>query len=212
MTSSAIIVAGGFSKRYGQDKGLLQLFNKPLVKHVLDAVDEIANEKLVVVSSTSQAQKYREVVNSDTSLIVDKSDLRSPLIGALTGFQQASGDYSLLLPCDTPFVSKSVLSLLLELCITRNAAIPRWPNCYIEPLQAAYRTRPAIEAAEKAVCKGEMNMQGMVDKLAGVRYVSTLVLRQLDPDLTTFFNINTPIDLKKAERLLRSAGYTRRVP
>jgi molybdopterin-guanine dinucleotide biosynthesis protein A len=42
----------------------------------------------------------------------------------------------------------------------------------------------------------------MIDNLHGVRYVSTLVLEQLDPNLATFFNINTPVDLKKAEAML----------
>jgi molybdopterin-guanine dinucleotide biosynthesis protein A len=41
-------------------------------------------------------------------------------------------------------------------------------------------------------------MRAMIEKLRGVRYVSTLVIQQLDPDLKTFFNINTPLDLKKA--------------
>jgi GTP:adenosylcobinamide-phosphate guanylyltransferase len=45
-------------------------------------------------------------------------------------------------------------------------------------------------------------MQAMVDKLRGVRYVSTLVLEQLDPELNTFINVNTAFDLKKAEAIL----------
>jgi molybdopterin-guanine dinucleotide biosynthesis protein A len=42
-----------------------------------------------------------------------------------------------------------------------------------------------------------------VDELRGVRYISTLVLRQLDPKLRTFFNVNTPLDLRRAEFMLR---------
>jgi molybdopterin-guanine dinucleotide biosynthesis protein A len=45
----------------------------------------------------------------------------------------------------------------------------------------------------------------MVDRLRNVRYVSTLVLQQLDPELRTFFNVNTPLDLRKAELMLRRA-------
>jgi molybdopterin-guanine dinucleotide biosynthesis protein A len=36
-----------------------------------------------------------------------------------------------------------------------------------------------------------------------VRYVSTLVIQQLDPDFRTFFNINTPVDLKKAMSMVK---------
>jgi len=46
----------------------------------------------------------------------------------------------------------------------------------------------------------------MVNKLRGVRYISTLVLQQLEPELRTFFNINTPLDLKKAELMLSLKG------
>jgi molybdopterin-guanine dinucleotide biosynthesis protein A len=202
LQASGIILAGGFSSRFGQDKGLLQLGGRPLVKHVLDSLQTVVDEIIVVVSLRAQAEKYAKVVSSGCKVLVDSTGLHGPLAGTLTGFEAASGEYSLLLPCDTPFVSPDVLSLLAELCINRNAAIPRWPNCYVEPLQAVYRTKPAAEAAAKALCTGEVNLQAMVNKLLGVRYVSTLVIEQLDSGLRTFFNINTPMDLKKAETML----------
>ena len=201
---SGIILAGGFSSRFGQDKGLLQLGGKPLIKHVLDSIQKVVDEKIIVVSLGAQAEKYAKIGGSGCKVLVDSTELHGPLPGALTGFEAASGEYSLLLPCDTPFVSPAVLSLLVELCINRNAAIPRWPNCYTEPLQAVYRTMPAAEAATEALCTGEVNMQAMVNKLLGIRYVSTLVIEQLDNGLRTFFNINTPLDLKKAEKMLMS--------
>jgi molybdopterin-guanine dinucleotide biosynthesis protein A len=200
---SAIILAGGFSNRFGQDKGLLQLANKPLIKHVLDAISTLVDEKMVVASSKVQAENYAKVLGSDVNVLIDVDDAQSPLIGALTGFKEAHGRYALLLSCDTPFVSNDVVSLLFELCINRYAVIPRWPNGYIEPLQAVYCAKPAYEAAKNALSEGKLNMQSMVDRLRSVRYVSTLVLQQLDPELRTFFNINTPLDLKKAELMFK---------
>jgi molybdopterin-guanine dinucleotide biosynthesis protein A len=125
------------------------------------------------------------------------------LIGALTGFGSAHGKYALLLPFDTPFVSKEVVSLLFELCLGKAAAIPRWPNEQIEPLHAVYQTKLALEAAKSAVSEGKLTMRAMIEKLRGVRYVSTLVIQQLDPDFKTFFNINTPLDLKKAMAMVK---------
>lgn len=206
MDKSAIVLAGGFSSRLGQDKGLLPLMNKPLVKHILDIIDTIVDERIVVVSSKSQAESYMKVAGSSVKILIDKLNIQSPLVGALTGFKEAMGRYTLLLSCDTPFVSKNVLSLLFDLSPNKNAVIPRWPNGYIEPLQAVYCTNPALEAAEKALGEGKLNMRSMVDKLRGVRYVSTLVLKQLDPELETFFNVNTPLDLKRAERILKNMG------
>jgi len=203
LDKSAIILAGGFSSRFGQDKGLLPLLKKPLIRHVLNVTKGIVDETIIVVSSESQAEIFAKVVDSNVRIVVDVDDVQSPLIGASTGFRKTQGEYSLLLPCDTPLVSTKILLLLFELCTNRNAVIPRWPNGYIEPLQAVYRTKPALEAAEGASNEGKLDMRSMVDRLGGVRYISTLVLQQLDPKLRTFFNVNTSLDLKKAESMLK---------
>jgi molybdopterin-guanine dinucleotide biosynthesis protein A len=206
---SAVILVGGFSSRFGQDKGLLFLAGKPLAKHVLDEVNNIVDEKILVASSKNQAENYRQVLGSDVKVLIDRTSMdgpQSPLVGALAGLKEVRGRYALLLPCDTPFVSRDVISLLFKLCIDRNAVIPRWPNGCIEPLQAVYRSEPAYEAARRALNEGRLNMQSMIDNLHGVRYVSTLVLEQLDQELITFFNVNNILDLKKAENILRRHG------
>jgi molybdopterin-guanine dinucleotide biosynthesis protein A len=201
--NSAILLAGGSSERFGQDKGLVLLGKKQLVRHVVDAVNGLVEEKVVVVRSEEQKQSYLKVLGSQCAVVVDTEKVQSPLAGAYTGFGAMRGEYSLLLPCDVPFVSREVLSLLLDLCVNKSAVIPRWPNCFIEPLQAAYCTRVALKAAGEALSWQEFTMQAMIDRLRGVRYVSTLVLQQLDPELKTFMNINTPLDLKRAEATLK---------
>ncbi len=203
MDKSAIILAGGFSNRFRQDKGLLLLAGKPLIKHVLNVLHGVVDETIIVVSSKVQAENFAKVTGSNVRIVIDANNMQSPLIGALTGFERAYGEYSLLLPCDTPLVSRDILSLLLELRINKNAVIPRWPNGYIEPLQAVYCTKPAIEAAKKTLNAGKADMRSMVDGLQGVRYISTLVLRQLDPKLRTFFNVNTLLDLRNAEFMFK---------
>ncbi|PMB74082.1 hypothetical protein C0199_01300 [Candidatus Bathyarchaeota archaeon] len=203
MDNSAIVLAGGSSKRFGYDKGLAQLANKPLIMYVLDALDNVVEEKIVVVSSRGQAEKIAKVLKPNIKIAVDHSEFQSPLVGALTGFKEASSEYALLLPCDTPLVSREILALVLELCMGKNAVIPRWPNSYIEPLHAAYRVKPALEAAEAALNGGRLDLRSMVDKLRNIRYVSTLVFQQFDPQLKMFFNVNTPLDLKRAESMLK---------
>ena len=206
MDKSAIVLAGGFSSRFGQDKGLLLLDGKHLAKYALDAVNSVVEERILVVSSEEQAKNYRKVMDANVNVLVDKTGnpkVQSPLIGTLTGLKEAHGRHSLILPCDTPFVSRDVISLLFELATDRNAVIPRWPNGCIEPLQAVYCSKPACVAAGSALIEGERNMQAMIDRLCGVRYVSTLVLEQLDPRLETFYNVNNPLDLKRAEKMLK---------
>jgi len=203
MNRTAIILAGGFSERLGCDKGLVQMAGKPLVSHVFNRVSQIVEEVIVVVSSIDQKKTYSPLFPKKTKILVDIEDSQSPLVGALTGFMNACGEYSILLPCDTPFVSKEVVKLLFEIAPHRNAVIPRWPNGYIEPLQAVYRTSSALTAANEAREKGETRLRSMISLLKRVRYLSTIVIKEIDPHLTTFFNINTPLDLKRAESLFK---------
>jgi len=203
LKKSAVVLAGGFSKRFGRQKGLIELAGKPLVLHVLDRISGVVNETLVVASSDRQKMAFERSLRQRAKVMIDKREEKSPLIGALTGFECVQGEYSLLLPCDTPFVSSNIASLLLDLCINRNAVIPRWPNGYIEPLQAAYYTKSALVAARATLEQGNLDLRSMIASLKGVRYVSTMVLQQLDSKLLTFFNVNNPGDLERAEGMLK---------
>ena len=178
------------------------MIDKPLVLYILDKMSLVVDEILVVVSSKSQEKAYTRLLGPKAKIVVDKYGTQSPLVGALTGFEGARSEFSLLLPCDTPFISSQIASLLLELCVNKDAAIPRWPNGYIEPLQAAYHTRSALAAANRALEDKKMNMHSMIACLKKVRYVSTFVLKQIDPRLMTFFNLNRPRDMRKAEDML----------
>lgn len=198
-----MVVAGGFSRRFGQDKGLVRLAGKPLIVHVLDRVSRVVDEVVVVVSSASQKDALADLLIEGAKVVMENGELHGPLVGALTGFKTVQGEYSLLLPCDTPFVSSDVASFLLDLCAGRSAVIPRWPNGYIEPLQAVYHTKSALAAGRKALNEGKLDLRSMIAFLGRVRYVSTMVLQQLDPNLLTFFNINTVGDLRRAESMLR---------
>jgi molybdopterin-guanine dinucleotide biosynthesis protein A len=200
---SAIVLAGGFSSRFGHDKGVLELANKPLIKHVVDAVKPVVDEVIVVADSQERVAKYAEIVAADVRFAVDAGELNGPLVGALTGFEFAKGKYALLLPFDMPFVSREIVSLLFELCLNKAAAVPRWPDGKVEPLHAVYQTKLALDVARSAVGEGKLDVQAVVEGMRGVRYVSTLVIQQLDADFRTFFNINTPLDLKKAMSMVK---------
>ena len=199
MDKSAIILADGSSTKFAEDKGLSKLDNKPLLNHVVNAVKSIVGEVLVVTSSKEQSDLYAKMVSSaNVQFAISVDGSKYPLAGVLTGFEAAHGKYSLLWPFDAPFVSRDVVALLFELCIGKSAVIPRWPSRQIEPLQAVYHTGQALEASKEALAGGEFEVEAMVSKMHGIRYLSTLVLEQLDPDFRTFFRINAPLDLKRA--------------
>jgi molybdenum cofactor guanylyltransferase len=200
---SAVVLAGDVYSQLGQDKGLLDFNNKPLFMYVVKAVKATVDETIIVTNSSEQAEKYGKVAGSNVKFAVAPELANDPFMGALSGFELAAGKYSLLLPFDVPFVSKDVVELLFELCPGRSAVIPRWPDSVIEPLHAVYRTQAALEAAKLALNDKKLSLDDMVDNLGGVRYVSTLVIQELDPELKTFFRIKSPLDLKKAAVMLK---------
>jgi len=56
---SAIILAGGFSKRLGKDKGLTKLANKPLILYIINRISAVVGEVAVVVGSNEQKKATR---------------------------------------------------------------------------------------------------------------------------------------------------------
>lgn len=197
-------MAGGTSRRLGEeDKSLVLLANKPMLKHVLQVVSALVEEKIVVVHTKAQAERLSVLLDSETRVVIDEFDKQTPLAGAASGFKEAETGYALLLACDMPLLSREILAFLLDICAERNAVIPRWPNGFIEPLHAAYKVKPALEAAQQAIMEGQFTLRGMIERMRMVRYVSTIVLQQMDPELNSLFNINTPLDLKRAELILK---------
>lgn len=202
MSCSAAILAGGPSKRIKGEKALLDLAGKPLIRRVYGAVVEAVDEVIVVVEAEEKIKSYSSVL-PQCRYVVDQCKTRSPLAGALTAFGASKSDYTLLLPCDTPFISADLVSLLIGLFPRHEAVVPRWPNGYLEPLQATYNTEKGLKAAESALSEGKLNMASMIGKLRNVLYLSTIVIQQVDPGLDSFFNVNTELDLREAEKRLR---------
>jgi len=205
LNKAVIVLAGGLSKRFDQDKCLKELAGKPLVAHVLNRVSDVADESVVVVGSEAQQNTLLHLQELKSKVVVDKYRDHSPLVGALTGFETVRAECALLLPCDAVFVSPEIAGLLLDLCVDRSAVIPRWPNGYIEPLQAAYNVKLAKDAAIAALSEAKRDMLSMIAHLRRIRYVSTLVLRQYDEKLSTFYNINTVEDWRRAESMLKKS-------
>ena len=203
---SAIILAGGSSKRLGRDKALIKLAGKTLILHVIDSVSKLVDE-IVVVTSIDQKLAFERLL--DYPIVMDEYEMRSPLIGALTGFKNVQGEYSMLLPCDTPFISDKITSILFDLCIDMNAVIPRRPNGFIEPLQAVYRTKQALDATKTTLRHERFDFRSLIKNLEKIKYVSTTVLQQVDSELLTFFNINTHEDLRKSKTIMEERIQTK---
>lgn len=207
MDRTAIILAGGPPGGFGSDKGLANLASKPLISHVIERIKNLVDEIVICVKSSNQQSHYAPVIPEGSRIIVDLEGFpECPLTGAMTGLSNSRGEYSIILPCDTPFISRRVVDLMFEIAVGVDAVVPRWPDGRIEPLHAVYKTRRALDSAREALSRGELRMESMIHRLRMVRYLSTIVIKEIDPKLLTFFNVNTPLDLRRAEILARRGG------
>ena len=197
MDRSAIILALVDSKGFSEDKGTLLVEGKPLLKRVVEGIGGAADEIIVVTTSKQQAELYTKMLSPDIRFVVCADAAKGSLPQALCGLEAANGAYSLLLPHDSPFVSSEVVALLFDLAYGKAAVVPRTPDCEAEPLQTVYDTKQAIAVAKAAISEGDYDVEALVERLRCIRFLSTMVIEQLDPELKTFFRVITPLDLKK---------------
>ncbi|MBS7638069.1 molybdenum cofactor guanylyltransferase [Candidatus Bathyarchaeota archaeon] len=198
-----VILAGGLSVRMGRDKALIKLCGKPLLLHVVESVLNLRPDKIIVTTEKGNVNRYTSILPSSVGLTEDLLEGKGPLVGMISGMRWINSEYTLVLPCDTPLIKPSVLRFLYQKAAGVDAVIPKWPNGYIEPLQACYRTSSALKAAEETIRKGKRSCRDMIRLLNRVVYVNIDELRRFDPDLVTFFNINCKEELLRAEKFLR---------
>jgi len=198
LEKTGIILAIAAEDARGEDRALFKLGDKPLLNRVINEIKGVVDEVIIVVSSDDQLDSYRRIVPSFARFVEVADSSSHTLCAAMRGFEIAQGSYSLILPSDSPFVYHEVVSLLFELCSGKSAVVPRWPSNECEPLHAVYNTANALQASRQALAAGEVDLTGMLSYLRGVRYLSTLVIEQLDPDFRSFFRVKTQLDLKKA--------------
>jgi molybdopterin-guanine dinucleotide biosynthesis protein A len=191
------IQAGGQSERMGRDKALLPLGDRPLIQHVLDRVAGLGDEILI---TTNRPEDYTAFGARLASDVVPGA---GALAGLHTALSAAWGETILVLACDMPFVSRPLLAHLLSLAPEADVVAPR-PGGEYEPLHAVYACSclPAVEAALQA---GEERVISFYSKVR-VRAVEQEELAGYDPAGLSFFNINSPEDLTRAEEILAGPG------
>lgn len=196
----ALVLAGGKSTRFGRNKAIAELRGKPLLAHVTQTAARVAGEVVVAIGRESSVYEYKRLLPS-ARIVKDRFRVKAPLVGMVAGFQVMQSEYAAVLSCDTPFVREDILRLLFRKAIRADAAIPKWPNGEIEPLQAVYKVRPAIPAAKSALRLHEFRNVDMIKRLGKVTYVPVREIKRIDRRLITFFNVNRPMDLRRAEAL-----------
>ena len=190
------IQAGGYSARMGQDKGLIPLGEKPMIEHVLKRVEGLGDELMI---TTPHPESYAQF---GARLVSDPELHAGPLIGLQTALQAASHETVLVLACDMPFVERGLLEYMLSMASQSDVVVPH-RNGYLEPLQAVY-SRRCLSAIDAAIVSGERKVASFYAHVH-IHTVEPPILDQLDPRGLSFFNVNTPEDLVRAEKLLATS-------
>ncbi len=197
---SAVILAGGSSKRLGYDKGLRALAGKPLVSYAVDTLRPLVDEVILVVGSDAQRQSYRSILPSHVKICVDVYPGGSPLVGLITGLTEARGDYAFVTGCDMPFISRGPVELLFSRAEGRGGAVFLKPNGWIEPLLAVYRVDTCLPEALRLYRAEDLRIRMVLRNLRDVAYVATSSA-DVDPELL-FFDADTEERLAAAELII----------
>jgi molybdopterin-guanine dinucleotide biosynthesis protein A len=173
---------------------------------VVDVATSLAKEVLIVAPSEDEAQALRLCVPSlpceALHVLADAFGNGSELTMIETGLEKSSYSQAIVLPGDAPFLSLEILNTMVGLCRGRDAVVPRSPTGEALPFPAAYATEKALIAIRASKVERASGMKDTLKRLAHVMFLSSSILQQLDGDLLTFFSVDSPLSLKRAEMIL----------
>jgi molybdenum cofactor guanylyltransferase len=188
MPLTGAILAGGLSRRLGQDKATLQLAGKPLALWVAECLAPLVAEFWLVTNAPTAHAPLSLPVLSDL-----ESD-QGPLGGLRTALFYSRTPWVLAASVDNPFIYPELLAALIRrAAATRRAAVLYASEQGLEPFPGLYHVRlleglhkyvrtgrhvrPFLEACRPEVAPLEVGEGGVAAR---------------------FFNLNTPEDLRRA--------------
>ncbi len=192
---TGLILAGGASSRMGRNKALIDLDGEPLVARIAAALAPVSDERLIVANDPAP---YRFL---GLPIVPDIEPGYGPLMGLYSGLKAASGELTLLVAVDMPFLSPDFLRYLLSLAPGYDVVIPEAQG-RLHPLCAVYRRATCLPAVEAAIARGQRRLIAFHPQVR-VRRVPEEVLRRVSPDLRALINVNTPEELARARKLFR---------
>ena len=188
---TGIILAGGENKRFnGNDKAFIQINGHAIISQLLQTFDPLFDEIIVVTN------KPVPFLDWDVRIVKDIYPMRSSLTGIHAGLFYMQTTHAFIAACDTPFLRVSLVKRILQTIQPEyDVIIPRTQAGY-EPLCAAYSKR-CLPFIEHQMRQNHLKIQAFFNKIR-IKTISEKTIRDVDPELLSFFNINTPQDLEKA--------------
>jgi molybdopterin-guanine dinucleotide biosynthesis protein A len=185
-TFTALLLAGGESRRMGRDKATVVFHDEPLWRRQLRILRDLGPEKVFVSTRTTSAW-----LPEDTELLVDDPPSRGPLSGLTKAIVQMKTSHLVVLAVDMPFVTREQLRFLCTLVTKGGGVVPAIRD-RAEPLAAIY-PREAAPDFTAALLGPDLSLQTLVRNLVALAKVQIFSVPPDDEPL--YRSINTPEDL-----------------
>jgi molybdenum cofactor guanylyltransferase len=188
---TAIILAGGESRRMQTDKASLLWQGVPLVEHAIAQMRQVAGQIEIVLRDAQLPINW----SADQVLADDESLLPGPLRGIVTGLSACKTEWAFVVPCDAPVLAPELFRYLYDCRQSGDiAVIPEWEG-RLQVLHGLYSVAAANQLREHLQA-GIQSPTRLLKKLS-CRIIPEEQCRPWTPTGESFLNINTPDDLHR---------------
>jgi len=192
---TGVLLAGGKSRRMGEDKRYLVVGEQTLLERSLGVLRSMFHEVLVVIAQDSVP------LDIDARVVRDLVPDCGSLGGVYTGLTQATTPYIFAVACDMPFLNQAVITQFTNRRDTADIVMARLAT-RLHPMHALYG-KGCLPAMEQMIVARQLKIQELVSHASlRVQYVTEADLLSIDPSWRSFYNVNTPEDLEAACSLL----------
>jgi molybdopterin-guanine dinucleotide biosynthesis protein A len=189
---SAAILAGGLARRFGgRDKGALWVGGRSIRAHQLAELATLTRDILIVGGADGAEDETPSEGAPASRRVADRVRGMGPLGGLHTALLEATGDLTIVIACDMPYVSAPLLGHLATLARDADAIVPYTDRGY-HPLCAVY-ARSCLEPIARRLAAGRLKMTGLFDDVR-VRVVAVEELRAFGDVDRLLANVNSPAD------------------
>jgi molybdopterin-guanine dinucleotide biosynthesis protein A len=184
------ILAGGQSRRMGTNKALMRLDEggPTVIETVVARLREAGLRAPLLVTNNPEEYSFMGLES-----VRDDIEGAGALGGLGTALRHSRGSRVLVVACDMPLLSVRLIKHMRSVAGQYEALVPRWnegKQVRVEPLHAIYSVGCA-EAAERQIREGRLKVSSFLDGI-NVTYLDELEIRRYDPELRSFYNVNTP--------------------
>ncbi len=210
----AVLIADSNFTSLSTDKNLLQIYGESILQITYHRIKELFDKVLVVVGSFDQQPIYARQTGDDVLVNLNKSG--NELTAVLTALEACAKipgtEFVFLARANMPLIDKKVVGLVLGKQNTdASAIIPLHANGNVETMHALYRIKPALRAFERAANDDKKTVAESLNYLEKIAYIPVSEVIRVDPQLQSFFRVESEIDFQKAKSKLQGKTFKGRI-